>query len=206
MAPPVRRPGARATDKRISARASPATHALGPRGGADHGETVLHFAVVKNDLQMVQLLLDCGAHPDQAHANGLFFYERIEMYMGGSPIGFAACLGHERIVDLLHEQARRAPARLRRTHRGMKPCPCVGPATDSPVLPLEQSRAALGIDAVDAGPVMLNLEEGHHATQPTRRRPSDAQATPTGAGGGGCLLYTSPSPRDQRGSRMPSSA
>ena len=24
--------------------------------------------------------------------------------------------------------------------------------------------------------------------------------------GGGCLLYTSPSPRDQRGSRMPSSA
>ena len=32
----------------------------------------------------------------------------------------------------------------------------------------------------------------------------------TGGGGsdisGGCLLYTSPSPRDQRGSRMPSSA
>ena len=27
-----------------------------------------------------------------------------------------------------------------------------------------------------------------------------------GAGGYGCLLYTSPSPRDQRGSRMPSSA
>ena len=26
------------------------------------------------------------------------------------------------------------------------------------------------------------------------------------AGDGGCLLYTSPSPRDQRGSRMPSSA
>ena len=25
-------------------------------------------------------------------------------------------------------------------------------------------------------------------------------------GGGTCLLYTSPSPRDQRGSRMPSSA
>ena len=25
-------------------------------------------------------------------------------------------------------------------------------------------------------------------------------------GGGACLLYTSPSPRDQRGSRMPSSA
>ena len=28
----------------------------------------------------------------------------------------------------------------------------------------------------------------------------------TGGRGGGCLLYTSPSPRDQRPSRMPSSA
>ena len=28
----------------------------------------------------------------------------------------------------------------------------------------------------------------------------------TGGGNNGCLLYTSPSPRDQRGSRMPSSA
>ena len=101
MAPPVRRPGARATDKRISARASPATHALGPRGGADHGETVLHFAVVKNDLQMVQLLLDCGAHPDQAHANGLFFYERIEMYMGGSPIGFMTAFSLARPIAVL---------------------------------------------------------------------------------------------------------
>ena len=34
-------------------------------------------------------------------------------------------------------------------------------------------------------------------------RTSDAQLVPLGRG---CLLYTSPSPRDQRGSRMPSSA
>ena len=34
----------------------------------------------------------------------------------------------------------------------------------------------------------------------------DLIAHPTGYTGTGCLLYTSPSPRDQRGSRMPSSA
>ena len=33
-----------------------------------------------------------------------------------------------------------------------------------------------------------------------------ARARPSEEWGGGCLLYTSPSPRDQRGSRMPSSA
>ena len=41
--------------------------------------------------------------------------------------------------------------------------------------------------------------------------PAVARAEPTvlkvqAGWGGGCLLYTSPSPRDQRGSRMPSSA
>ena len=34
----------------------------------------------------------------------------------------------------------------------------------------------------------------------------DAEVKPPVAKYGGCLLYTSPSPRDQRGSRMPSSA
>ena len=38
----------------------------------------------------------------------------------------------------------------------------------------------------------------------------DIDINPNSSGGGGrligCLLYTSPSPRDQRGSRMPSSA
>ena len=35
---------------------------------------------------------------------------------------------------------------------------------------------------------------------------SSSGAAGSGTTGGGCLLYTSPSPRDQRGSRMPSSA
>ena len=40
---------------------------------------------------------------------------------------------------------------------------------------------------------------------PRRRRPASVLQAPEG-GKGACLLYTSPSPRDQRGSRMPSSA
>ena len=36
--------------------------------------------------------------------------------------------------------------------------------------------------------------------------PAEAVALVTAAATGTCLLYTSPSPRDQRGSRMPSSA
>ena len=35
---------------------------------------------------------------------------------------------------------------------------------------------------------------------------STMENSPSREGGGSCLLYTSPSPRDQRGSRMPSSA
>ena len=69
-----------------------------------HGETPLHFAIVKNDLQMVELLLQCGASATKAHANGLFFYERIECFFGGSPIGFAACLGHEAVLKKLFDK------------------------------------------------------------------------------------------------------
>ena len=36
--------------------------------------------------------------------------------------------------------------------------------------------------------------------------PADEKSETTSAAPEGCLLYTSPSPRDQRGSRMPSSA
>ena len=72
--------------------------------------------------------------------------------------------------------------------------------------------AALSRTALDAALV----EAARHAGAQCRDRvsakvlPPEARVSGTsgGSGGGdsGCLLYTSPSPRDQRGSRMPSSA
>ena len=68
--------------------------------------------------------------------------------------------------------------------------------------------------AVDTGFIVYNertypnfirlMDELHVATQPTRMSFSVA-CEQTGLEYN-CLLYTSPSPRDQRGSRMPSSA
>ena len=44
------------------------------------------------------------------------------------------------------------------------------------------------------------------AASATRRALAEAAAARAAAGPGGCLLYTSPSPRDRQKSRMPSSA
>ena len=44
------------------------------------------------------------------------------------------------------------------------------------------------------------ISEADDDTDPTNTPPTDVDSTP------GCLLYTSPSPRDKRQSRMPSSA
>ena len=46
------------------------------------------------------------------------------------------------------------------------------------------------------------LEEDYQVLSDTVREFADEVVAPVSA----CLLYTSPSPRDQRGSRMPSSA
>ena len=48
---------------------------------------------------------------------------------------------------------------------------------------------------------ILTLGEGQHAVEIDLMEPLDPDGRPRV-----CLLYTSPSPRDQRGSRMPSSA
>ena len=50
------------------------------------------------------------------------------------------------------------------------------------------------------GDGLTNAEEQQQGTDMTRAD-TDGDGLPDG-----CLLYTSPSPRDQRGSRMPSSA
>ena len=67
--------------------------------------------------------------------------------------------------------------------------------------PADQLTKYLSVQEVEKGLKMLKMEgrEG---------RPSIATGVKRGIEGGKevCLLYTSPSPRDQRGSRMPSSA
>ena len=63
--------------------------------------------------------------------------------------------------------------------------------------------------AVGAHPALLDaagtflLQAGHYATRPFA---SPFLSSALNAASSSCLLYTSPSPRDQRGSRMPSSA
>ena len=76
------------------------------------------------------------------------------------------------------------------------------------LLALRERRAERRRRAV-AEPVRRELEPGEPgALRPERRRQRDAArvADAVAAQPEPCLLYTSPSPRDQRGSRMPSSA
>ena len=53
--------------------------------------------------------------------------------------------------------------------------------------------------------LVIDIESDHN-TQETARRVTKMYLTEVFGGRYICLLYTSPSPRDQRGSRMPSSA
>ena len=68
-----------------------------------HGETALHFAVMHRDELMVRTLVEAGADVD-AHADGLFFYERASTHFGGRAVGLAAHLGELRILDYLVEK------------------------------------------------------------------------------------------------------
>ena len=57
--------------------------------------------------------------------------------------------------------------------------------------------------------IAAELAEAGHAVcinYLTHRQEAETLAEKIRNHGGNCLLYTSPSPRDQRGSRMPSSA
>ena len=57
-------------------------------------------------------------------------------------------------------------------------------------------RAIAGFESVSTGSISLH---GEFISTPKHTKAPEDRAV-------GCLLYTSPSPRDQRGSRMPSSA
>ena len=68
-----------------------------------HGERALHFAVVHRDLWMVKLLVEAGAEID-AHADGIFFFERVSMYFGGRAVGLAANLDEHEILEYLADK------------------------------------------------------------------------------------------------------
>ena len=87
-----------------------------------------------------------------------------------------------------------------------------------------QMLESLGIDFIDESEVLTPADDKNHIYKHDIKTPFVNGATDIGeacrrigegaamirtkgeAGTGNCLLYTSPSPRDQRGSRMPSSA
>ncbi|KAL1525758.1 hypothetical protein AB1Y20_020601 [Prymnesium parvum] len=66
------------------------------------GEVALHFAVIQRNFELVQLLVSHGASV-APHASGNFLYSNINLYFGGTILGFAACLGEKEIVDYLIE-------------------------------------------------------------------------------------------------------
>ena len=66
--------------------------------------------------------------------------------------------------------------------------------------------AADGSSEIDATGLGDRVFEIHSEATLKNLTVTGGDETATGGGGISCLLYTSPSPRDQRGSRMPSSA
>ena len=102
-----------------------------------HGETALHFAVVHRDLELVRKLVDAGADVD-AHADGLFFYERVNTYFGGRPVGLAAHLGkleipkHNPRTPALAPIPTLAPAPLQAIPSSKTPTPTPTPQPPTP--------------------------------------------------------------------------
>ena len=148
-------------------------------------EETLKHADVATALDAVELVLvDLDEHPELAAVYGVetvpdvFFVDRD---------GF--------VVDRLREvePADRFQARLRRLldSSGFLWTGSLGVETD---VPSEETVQALGLlhNVRQQGRAIVSLEP-------------DGPAALAGLSEG-CLLYTSPSPRDQRGSRMPSSA
>ena len=68
----------------------------------------------------------------------------------------------------------------------------------------EAAGRPLNLDAVC--PQRFRAPMAPHLSAIAEGRQMDSQLLRTGISAWACLLYTSPSPRDQRGSRMPSSA
>ena len=182
--------------------------------GLYEGETALHIAIVNHDLAMVKFLVAHGADV-RARAYGGFFDIGGPVYYGEYPLSFAASLGQKDIVTFLHQHGA---------------TPAVDAGASSPswrtlttkmqvrrVLrwPGAHCRLYLIIDAGAPRPALARRTlppVPHHRCRRAApfaglaQRTSERQHGATPAVDAGCLLYTSPSPRDRTRSRMPSSA
>ena len=75
---------------------------LEPYNGAEYcGENVLHIAIVRQNFQLVQKLVDFSPALLHASATGSFFQRGKPCYYGEFPLAFAVCTNQLPIVDFL---------------------------------------------------------------------------------------------------------
>ena len=90
------------------------------------------------------------------------------------------------------------------------PAPASHPARGAVLLAVVRGKVSEGIDFADAnarGVVVVGVPYPNVKDKRVElKRQYNNEGVSRGLLSGDCLLYTSPSPRDQRGSRMPSSA
>ena len=151
---------------------------------------------------MVEVLLARGADPNKARTGSVF-----------TPCYIAAAKGHAGVVELL--LARGADPNKACTDHGATPCWAAAAEGRVEIVRLLVAHGA-SLRAMPplhpaTPPALATYLNGAHEWTPLHvaadaRDVAALRALLRDARVGGCLLYTSPSPRDQRGSRMPSSA
>ena len=87
---------------------------------------------------------------------------------------------------------------------GLNPSDCVAGIADDEALRQKWARYHLIRDVIKSEPVQVNEQLVSSICSAIADEPAYTNITPFA--GSSCLLYTSPSPRDKRQSRMPSSA
>ena len=129
-----------------------------------NGEVALHFAVIQQNFSLVQLLIEHGAsvHP---HASGDFLYSNINLYFGGTILGFAACLGNMEIVDFLMTNGADANA------HDLGPCAGGKPLT---IKGMQRCNSVLHCCVLHQQAEMYtHLMKTHHANPWTRNEEAD---------------------------------
>ncbi|KAI9335354.1 hypothetical protein DFJ73DRAFT_962772 [Zopfochytrium polystomum] len=69
------------------------------------GQSVCHILAVKNKLAMLRRFVELGADVHTPRATGKFFRQSGTLYLGGTVLAFAACMGHLDFVKYLIEEA-----------------------------------------------------------------------------------------------------